>query len=136
MGVESTSLLGVLKAKIHYLDKVSFAKRLNCFGRHLLVGLHGLVRGSLKSSRRFLTYLLFPAPYLPPPSHYFTPTYGSRQETVSYLDILCTYEEKDGKGQVYKAPQQTKVMIVTVLFKSVCALVVNQAEISLNAVIR
>lgn len=36
-GWESTSLLGVLKAKIHYLDKVSFAKRLNCFGRHLLV---------------------------------------------------------------------------------------------------
>ena len=44
-GWESTSLLGVLKAKIHYLDKVSFAKRLNCFGRHLLVGLHGLVGG-------------------------------------------------------------------------------------------
>ena len=64
-GWESTSLLGVLKAKIYYLGKVSCAKRLNCFGRHLLVGLRGLVGGSLKSSRRFLTYLLFPAPYLP-----------------------------------------------------------------------
>lgn len=60
-----------------------------------------------------------------PLSHYFTPTYGSRQETVSYLDILCTYEEKMGKDKFTKHHSKLKVMIVTVLFKSVCALVVR-----------
>lgn len=60
-----------------------------------------------------------------PLSHYFIPIYGSRQETVSYLDILCTYEEKRGKNKFTKHHGKPKVMIVTVLFKSVCALVVR-----------
>lgn len=100
---DSTYLLGVLKAKIHCLGKVSVQTDWTvwvgtCWWASM-VQLGGGVSRIFKE-----------VPHSPPPSctisiplsNYFIPTYGSPQETVSYLDILCTYEEKRGKDKFTK----------------------------------
>lgn len=109
---DSTYLLGALKANIHDLGERKLYEETELPGQALVsatlpIGPWGPAGGSR-------TFREVPQPpplsctISAPLSSYFTPTYGNSQETASYLDILNNHQEKRGKGQVYKAPQQTR----------------------------
>ena len=120
---DSTYLLGVLRAKIHCLGKVSVQRDWTvwvgtCWWASM-VQLGGVSR------------IFKEVPHLPPLSctistplsNYFIPTYGSPQETVTWTS--CVLTKKRGERTSLQSTTANQVMIVTVLFKSVCALVVR-----------
>ena len=121
---DSTYLLGVLKAKIHCLGKVSVQRDWTVWVSTCWWASMVQLGGSLESSRRFLTYLFFPAPYLP-----LSPIILSlhmavlKKQSVTWTS--CVLTKKRGERTSLQSTTANQVMIVTVLFKSVCALVVR-----------